>query len=337
MSRRDTGLVVFLLAASIATVAAARADTLAEVRSRGFLRCGVTESGPGFSYVDAAGERRGFEIDHCKTIAAAVFGALRIEYVLVTPQTAFTLLQSGGIDIFPAGATWSFLRDTSLGLDFAGVYFYDGQGFLVRRSSGAARVADLDGATLCVTQGTTLEQNLADYAEHRRQHYDVVTFASVDHALDAYLADRCDAVTMQRAALAARAAGFADRDAHVLLSEVISKEPQGPLVRQGDDRWRDIALWAFNVRIAAEELGINQANVEAMRRTSRNNEALRLLGVQGDFGQSLGLSNDWAYDVIRLVGNYADVWDRHLAPLGLTRSLNALWSDGGLMAPLPLR
>jgi len=313
------------------------ADTLDEVLMRGYLRCGITESGPGFSYVNAQGQRVGFEIDHCNTISAAVFGEIKIDFVHATPQTAFTLLQAGEIDIFPAGATWSYLRDTNLGLDFAGVYFYDGQGFMVRRETGVRTATQLADATICATQGTTLEQNLADFFEAHDMRYTIVTFSDVDKAMDAYRADRCDAVTMQRAALAARAARLPDRHAHVVLTDLISKEPQGALVRQGDDRWRDIAVWAFNARIAAEELGVNQANVAEIRANSKNNEVLRLLGVHGNFGRSLGLSDTWAYDIIRLVGNYKDVWDRHLAPLGIDRYLNALWSEGGLMAPLPFR
>lgn len=328
-----------LLAALTAVVvtSGATAATLDEVRARGFLRCGITESGIGFSYIDAAGQRAGFEIDHCKTIAAAVFGEIKLEYVLTTPQTAFTLLQSGGIDVLPAGATWSYRRDTTLGLDFAGIYFYDGQGFMVRKSAGVTEVEQLSGATLCVVQGTTLEQNLADYFDGHGLEYKLITFADADKALEAYQADRCDAVTMQRAALAARAAGMPDRDQHQILDEIISREPQGPLVRQNDAHWRDIVLWSFNVRVLAEALGISQANVEAMRKETGNREAQRLLGVYGHFGKALGLSDDWAYDIIRLVGNYEDVWNRNLAPIGLERGPNRLWEDGGLMFALPFR
>lgn len=326
-----------LLLAALLPVSMLNADTLEEVQKRGFLKCGITESGIGFSYVDASGERAGFEIDHCKTIAAAVFGELKVEYVLATPQTGFTLLQSGGIDVFPAGATWSYLRDTSLGLDYAGIYFYDGQGFLVRKDKEVDRVTDLAGATICVAQGTTLEQNLADYFESAGLPYELITFADTDKALEAYLADRCDALTMQRSALSARLAGLDERDRHHVLDETISNEPQGPLVRQNDSRWRDIVLWSLNIQVLAEARGINQANVEAMRRDSGNREVQRLLGVYGDFGSVLGLSNEWAYDVLRLVGSYADTWERNLSPIGLERGPNKLWKDGGLMFDLPFR
>ncbi|MFT5132371.1 MAG: general L-amino acid transport system substrate-binding protein [Gammaproteobacteria bacterium] len=333
MNKFSTRLLILIVFISNIT----NADTLEEVLQRGFLRCGVTDSGPGFSIVNDKGERAGFEIDHCKTIAAAVFGELKLEYVLVTPQTAFTLLQSGGIDIFPAGATLSFSRDTRMGLDFAGVYFYDGQGFMVRKDRNVEKVVDLQRATICITQGTTLEQNIADYFGSHDLEYKVVTFAGVEKAMQAYEQDRCDAMTMQRAALAARSAGMHNRGEHMILSEMISKEPQGALVRQDDPKWRDIAFWAFNARLAAEELGINQANVEQMRKNSSNAEVRRLLGVYGDYGLSLGLSNTWAYSIIRLVGNYDDIWKRNLSVVGLERGPNALWRDGGVMIALPFR
>jgi len=335
--RRLRLVLLFLSIAAVFQVSVLRADTLSEVKKRGFLKCGITESGVGFSYINASGERAGFEVDHCKTIAAAVFGEMKIEYVLATPQTGFTLLQSGGIDLFPAGATWSYLRDTSLGLDYAGIYFYDGQGFMVRKEKQVTHVKQLAGATICVAQGTTLEQNLADFFENVNLPYQLITFADTDKALEAYQADRCDALTMQRAALAARTAGMHDRDQHHVLDETISNEPQGPLVRQNDSQWRDIVWWSFNVRLLAEVHGINQSNVEAVRRESGNREVQRLLGVYGDFGSVLGLSNDWAYDIIKLVGSYQDVWERNLSPIGLDRGPNKLWRDGGLMFALPFR
>jgi len=335
VNRTGLWLVAVLLLAVAGS--AVRADTLDEVRARGFLKCGITESGVGFSYLDADGNRAGFEVDHCKTIAAAVFGELKVEYVLATPQTGFTLLQSGAIDLFPAGATWSYLRDTSLGLDYAGVYFYDGQGFMVRKDKNVSAMRDLGGATICVAQGTTLEQNLADYFESVGLEYQLITFTDTDKALEAYQADRCDALTMQRAALAARSAGMYDRSLHQILDETISSEPQGPLVRQNDSRWRDIVWWSFNARLLAELHGINQANVTQVRQESGNREVQRLLGVYGEFGAVMGLSNDWAYNIIRLVGSYEDVWERNLTPIGLERGPNRLWKDGGLMFALPFR
>jgi general L-amino acid transport system substrate-binding protein len=316
---------------------AAPAGTLEAVRARGFLRCAIVESSPGFSVINDRGERAGFDIDHCKTLAAAIFGEFKIEYVPVTPHTAFTLLQSGGVDVFPDGATWSFTRDVSLGLDYAGVYLFAGQTFLVRKDSGIRRVADLDGATICIAQGTTLEQNMADYFGARGLHYQALTFADIDTGLQAYHADRCDAFTNEGASTAGRIANWPDRDAHMIMEEVISKEPFGPMVRQDDPRWRDLVLWSFNALIAAEELGVNQANVEEQRKTSQVAEVQRLLGVNGAFGEKLGLSNDWAYDIIRLVGNYEDQWRRNFTPLGLSRGLNATWQNGGLHSALPFR
>ena len=318
-------------------VTATPADTLSDVIARGYLRCGIVEASPGYSSINDQGERVGFDIDHCKTIAAAIFGAFKVEYVPITPHTVFTLLQSGGIDIFPGGATWTFTRDTSLGLDYAGVYFYAGQSFVVRKDSQVTTIADLDGATICVAQGTTLELNLADYFDTHNLRYTPVTFSDIDKGLQAYHSDRCDAFTNERVSTAGRIYNWPDRDQHRILSEVISKEPMGPLVRQGDARWRDIALWAFNARVAAEELAVSQANVDEVRANSTNAEIQRLLGITGNFGETLGLSNEWAYFIIKLVGNYADLWERNFAPLGLDRGLNSNWKDGGLHIALPFR
>jgi general L-amino acid transport system substrate-binding protein len=326
-----------LLVAWVGPSATASADQLQEVLRRGFVRCGVTESGAGFSFVDVRGERAGFEIDNCKTIAAALFGAIRVEYVVVNPQTVFTMIQSGGIDIFTGGSTWSLRRDASQGVDFTGVYFHDGQGFMVRRAVKATRAADLDGATICVTQGTTLEQNLADYFQAHRMRYEAVTYASAEMAVQGYRAKRCDALSMQRAALAVRRSAMPDPNDHVLLPDTISNEPQAAMVRQGEPRWRDLAFWAFNVRIVAEELGVTRANVGELRTHASSLELKRLLGLQGDLGKALGVGNDWAYDIIRHVGNFAEVWQRNFAPIGLERGANALWQDGGVMRSLPMR
>jgi general L-amino acid transport system substrate-binding protein len=332
-SRPRAALIVALAGASVT----ASADQLQDVLRRGFVRCGVTESGAGFSFVDVRGERAGFEIDNCKTISAALFGEIRVEYVVVNPQTVFTMIQSGGIDIFTGGSTWSLRRDASQGVDFTGVYFHDGQGFMVRRSAKVARAAELDGATICVTQGTTLEQNLADYFQANGMRYEAITYASAEMAVQGYRARRCDALSMQRAALAVRRSAMPDPAEHVLLPDTISNEPQAAMVRQGEPRWRDLAFWAFDVRIAAEELGVTQANVEALRKHANSLELKRLLGLQGDLGKALGVSNDWACDIIRQVGNYAEIWQRNFAPIGLERGPNALWKDGGLMRSLPLR
>ena len=315
-----------------------RADTLSDVLERGLLRCAVIEASPGFSSIDAGGRRYGFDIDNCRTVAAAVLGdADAIEYIPINPNTAFTTLQSGGVDVFPGGATWTFLRDTALGLDYTGAYLYAGQGFVVRHASGVSRIAQLDGATVCVAQGTTNEQNLADYFRARRMKYSIVTFADVERGLNAYLADRCDAFTTEVFSLAGRIVALRNPGEHHILGEVISKEPFSGLVRQGDPRWRDIVFWAFNSRVAAEEFGITMANVEEVLATTEDAQIRRFLGAEGGFGAKLGLRNDWAYQIVAQVGNYGEVFGRHFEPLGLQRGLNALWSDGGLMIAMPYR
>lgn len=336
LSGKLAGAIAGLILATLVP-AGARADTLDTVRERGFLRCGITEANPGFSSIASDGERAGFDIDQCRTAAVAVFGTAKVEYVPLTAATAFVSLQSGVVDLFAGGATWTYTRDTSMGLDFTYVYYIGGQGFLTRRELGAETIAALDGATICVHQGTTTEQNLADYFLDHGLSYTVLNFSDFNQALLAYRMGRCDAITENRAGLAIRAASFTDRDEHLVLAEQISKEPQAAMVRHGDDRWRDILFWAFNARIAAEELGINQTNVERERRESGNLEVQRLLGVVDNFGEKLGLENDWAYQIILQVGNYADMWERHFAPFGLERGINSLWSDGGAMYAIPFR
>ncbi|MXW21156.1 MAG: amino acid ABC transporter substrate-binding protein [Gammaproteobacteria bacterium] len=334
--RLGRGMALCALAVLSAGIAAA--DTLSDVLERGKLRCAVIEASPGFSSIDANGRRYGFDIDNCKTVAAAVLGdADAIEYVPINPNTAFTTLQSGGVDVFPGGATWTFLRDTSLGLDYTGTYLYAGQGFVVRRASGVSSIPDLEGATICVAQGTTNEQNLADYFRARRMKYSIVTFADVERGLNAYLADRCDAFTTEVFSLAGRIVALRNPEEHRILGDVISKEPFSGLVRQGDPRWRDIVFWAFNSRVAAEEFGLTMSNVEEMRATTEDAEIRRFLGVEGGFGRQLGLRDDWAYQIVAQVGNYGEVFARHFEPLGLERGLNALWRDGGLMIAMPYR
>ena len=311
--------------------------TLEEVLERGHVRCGIQERSPGFSTVNARGEREGITIDQCKIISAAVFGRISTKYIPVTPQTAFVSLQARHLDIITAGATWTFVRDVSLGLDYTGVFLYNGQGFMVRKESGVDAVAGLAGATICVAQGTTAEQNLADYFDGHHMNYEALTFSSVEAALRAHETDRCDAMTTERLSLAGHMRVLNHPEDHQILAEMISMEPTAALVRQGDDRWRDIAVWSFNVTLAAEELGITQSNVDAMLAGSDSAEVRRLLGLEGDFGKALGVGNDWAYKIIKLVGNYQDIWNRHFTPFGLQRGMNALWTDGGLHSALPFR
>jgi general L-amino acid transport system substrate-binding protein len=328
---------VLSLLACLALAGAAHADTLGQVLQRGYLRCAIVDGVPGLSVLRQDGGRVGFMADNCKAIAAALFGENRIEYVAISPATGLTLLQSGGVDVFPGGSTWTFTRDISLGLDFTGVYLYTGQAFVVRRSRHLQHVGDLDGATICVMQGTTSEQNVADYFRVHGLRYFVLSFGDIERAFDAYLNDRCDAFSTEQISLASRLSVLPDPGAHVVLPELISKEPYAGMVRQGDPKWRDIVWWIFNARVAAEELGITSANVETMRATSRNPEVRRLLGVEGAFGEKMGLPNDWAYQVIKSGGNQRELWERHFAPFGVDRALNRLWSDGGLMMAMPFR
>ena len=332
---RLPGTIALLLLA--AAPLAAAADTLGEVRQRGHLRCGITEANPGFSTITDQGERVGLDIDQCKTVAIAVFGKPQVEFVPLTPTTAFLSLQSGVVDMFAGGATWTYVRDTSLGLDYTYVYFIGGQGFLTRREFGATKIADLDGATICIQQGTTSEQNLADYFSENGLRYTALNFTDYKQALLAYWMGRCDAITEDRIGLAFRLNASTEKEKHVLLADQISKEPQAAIVRQGDARWRDILFWSFNVRIAAEELGINMANVEQARASSSSIEVQRLLGVVDNFGAKLDLTNDWAFNIIQQVGNYQDMWERHFTPYNLERGINNLWTNGGAMYAVPFR
>jgi general L-amino acid transport system substrate-binding protein len=321
-------------------VGGAKADTLADVRQRGLLKCGVSDRAPGFSLVDDKGKRQGFEIDYCDALAAAIFGAPKVEYVPLLPRDAFATLKNGGVDIFADRAAWTFLRDTTVGLSYAAIYFYEGQGFMVKKSLGVKSAKELQGASFCTTQGTTYELNLADWARTQNIEYKVLTFADFDEALRAYESGRCDVWTADVGNLATRGIALRDRGEHMILPEIISREPLGPMIREGDERWRKIAFWVENARIAAEEFGITSANVDEMKASSKNPEIQRLLGVNGEFGVKLGLSNDWAADAIKAAGNYAQSWERNLGPatpLNLPRGQSALVKNGGLLYPLPFR
>lgn len=315
----------------------ARADTLDDVLARGFVRCGINEDAPGFSSRDDVGERIGFLVDLCRTVSAAVFGRMSIEYLPVTPQTSFISLQTGRIDMLAAGANWTFVRDVTLGLDFAGIILFHSQGFLVRKSSGIRSVADLDTATICVTQGTTMEQNLADWFDARHMRYNVVTFARIELAAQAYDAGRCDAVTTEQIPLFGHLSNLNDPGEHTVLAEVISTEPTGVVVRQNETRWHQVVRWSLNVLLLAEELCITQANVDVLAANATDRDVRLLLGLDGELGAQLGLPDSWAHDVIRLVGNYNDSWQRNFARWHLPRGINALRRDGGLLTAVPLR
>jgi general L-amino acid transport system substrate-binding protein len=317
------------------------AGTLDDVKARGVLRCGVAPAAPGFAAKDAQGTMRGFDIDLCRAIAAAIFGdASKYEVTPLGLRDAFTTLATNGVDVLTHRFTWTFNRDNGTGLEFVGTMFYDGQGFYVRKSSGAKSIKDLDGATICVAQGSTSELNIADYFRAHKLQYKIATFADLDEARNAYDAGRCDAWSNDRGGLAARGLGLKERNANMLLPETISKEPIGPMVRMGDGGWTHLVRWTMAAVIAAEELGVSSANVDEMRASSTSPEIKRLLGVGDDLGQKLGLKPDWSYQIIKQVGNYSEIYEHNMGEstaLGLPRGLNSLWRDGGLIFSPPFR
>ncbi len=318
----------------------AKAGTLDDVKSRGVLRCVVSTGVPGFAYPDASGAWKGFDIDFCRATAAAVLGdASKIKAVTATGKTRFTKLNAGEGDVLWRNTTITFSRDVGVKLRFHGVNYYDGQGFLVKKALGVKSAKELDGASVCIQTGTTTELNLADYFHANGMKYEAVTIETNDEARQNYTSGRCDVYTTDASGLAATRSTFSDPQNHIVLPEIISKEPLGPATRQGDDQWSDIVTWVLNATITAEEKGITQANVDKMK-SSKDPEVLRLLGVEGSQGKELGLSNDWAYNIIKSVGNYGEIFERNIGvntPIGLPRGLNALWTKGGLQYSPPFR
>lgn len=328
--------------AALAVVATgASASTLEEVRSKGYVQCGVHTGLIGFAAPNDEGEFEGFDVDVCRAVAAAIFGdGNAVQYTPTNATERFTALQSGEIDMLSRNTTWTLSRDTSLGFNFAGVNYYDGQGFMINSANleGINSALQLSGAAICVQTGTTTELNLADYFRANNMEYNPVVFQGFDETNAAYEAGRCDAYTTDQSGLIALRLTLANPDDHVVLPEIISKEPLGPAVRQGDDEWFNIVRWTLMAMIQAEESGITQDNLEEMM-NSDNPEIRRILGQEADssIGAGLGLDNEWVVNIVREVGNYGEVFDRHLAPIGVPRGLNALWTDGGLMYAMPLR
>ena len=318
----------------------ATAGTLDDVKSRGVLRCVVSTGIPGFAYPDASGVWKGFDIDFCRATAAAVLGdASKIKAVTATGKTRFTKLNAGEGDVLWRNTTITFSRDVGVKLRFHGVNYYDGQGFMVKKALGVKSAKELNGASICIQTGTTTELNLADYFHANGMKYEAVTIETNDEARQNYTSGRCDVYTTDASGLAATRSTFSDPENHIVLPEIISKEPLGPATRQGDDQWSDIVTWVLNATITAEEKGITQANVDKMK-SSKDPEVLRLLGVEGSQGKELGLSNDWAYNIIKSVGNYGEIFERNIGvntPIGLPRGLNALWTKGGLQYSPPFR
>jgi general L-amino acid transport system substrate-binding protein len=314
-------------------------NTLEAIRGRGTLVCGVNTGLAGFAQPDSQGVWRGFDADYCRAYAAAIFGdASKVRFVPTTAQNRFTALQSGEVDVLARNTTWTLSRDTSLGFDFTGTNFYDGQGFMVKASSGVKSAKELDGATICVQPGTTTEQNLADWARASRIRFTPVVIERLEELVGAFVAGRCDAYTTDASGLAATRSAQPKPDDYTILPELISKEPLAPLVRQGDPRFADIVRWTHYLLLSAEEFGITAANVQQVAQNDARPEVQRMLGRNGELGKMLGLDNAWGVNVIKAVGNYAEVFDRSLKPIGLQRGRNALWTEeGGLQYSPPFR
>ncbi len=328
-------------AAAMATVATgASAATLDDIKAKGFVQCGVSQGLAGFSNPDSAGAWTGLDVDLCRGVAAAIFGTGdKVKFTPLSAKERFTALQSGEIDILSRNTTWTMSRDTQLGLNFAGVNYYDGQGFMVRKSLGVASALELSGASVCTNTGTTTELNVSDYFRANKLEYEIVAFEKADEVVAAYGAGRCDVYTTDASGLAAQRLKLANPADHMVLPEIISKEPLGPVVRQGDDQFFNIVKWTHNAMLNAEEMGITKANVGEMMKS--DNPAIgRLLGTAGSFGEKLGLGNDWAANIIKAVGNYGEAFDRNVGPdtqLKISRGVNALWSKGGLQYAPPIR
>ena len=333
-------LFAFAGLAGIAAVTSANAGTLEDVRARGHLNCVVNTGLTGFASPDDAGNWTGFDVEFCRAVAAAVLGdASKVEFVTATGKTRFTKLAAGEGEILSRNTTWTFSRDVDLAQTFIGVNYYDGQAFMVPAELGVGSATELDGASVCIQTGTTTELNLAEYFSSNGMSYEPVPIETNAEARESYLAGRCDVYTTDGSGLAATRATFDNPDAHVILPEVVSKEPLGPVVREGDDNWADIVSWTLKAMMAGEELGITSANAAQLASSVNDNpEINRLLGIDPLQGaEQAGLSSDWALNIFTQVGNYAESFERNLAPLGLSRGLNALARDGGLHYIPPIK
>ncbi len=334
---------VFLGALTVAGMAAglASAGTLDDVKAKGFLQCGVSTGLVGFAAPDANGNWEGFDVAVCRAVAAAVLGDPQaVKFTPTTGKTRFTALASGEVDMLARNTTWTFSRDVDLKFEFVGINYYDGQGFMVPKSLGVSSAKELDGATVCIQTGTTTELNLADFFRSNKMSYEPVPIETNAEARQQFLAGACDVYTTDRSGLAATRATFENPDDYVILPEVVSKEPLGPLVRHGDQQWGDIVRWTLNALISAEELGITSANIDELKKGTNNPEINRILGTEGNLGAMFGLDKDWAYRAIKAVGNYGEIFERYIGEkttIGLARGLNAQWKDGGLLYSPPFR
>lgn len=333
--------ILFAVAGLLALgVGATQAGTLEDVKARGALNCGVTQGLPGFSSPDDKGNWTGIDVDFCRAIASAIFNdPTKVRFSPLSAKDRFTALQSGAIDVLSRNTTWTMSRDTSLGFSFAGVMYYDGQGFMVRKSLGIKSVKDLSGASICVQTGTTNELNVGDYFRAHNMKYEIIAFSTIDETVKAYDSGRCDAFTSDQSQVYAVRLKLTNAADHVVLPEVISKEPLGPLVRQGDDPWFNLVRWTYFALLNLEELGVTSKNADQMV-NSQNPEVRRLLGTEGKYGEGISLTPDWALRIAKNVGNYGELFERNLGPstpLGITRGLNNLWNNGGVQYGMPVR
>src|SRR6478735_6092082 len=327
------------LAAGLSTQMAS-AQTLKTVKDRGMLSCGVSQGLPGFSSPDDKGNWTGLDVDICRALSVVIFNdPSKIKFVPTSAKDRFTALQSGEIDVLSRNTTWTISRDTSLGANFTGVTYYDGQGFMVKKSLKVNSALELNSASVCVQTGTTTEQNLADYFKANNMKYEVIAFGTNDETVKAYEAGRCDVFTTDQSGLYANRLKLANPNDHMVLPEIISKEPLGPMVRHGDDQWFDIVKWTLFALVTTEELGVTSKNVDEKAKLE-SPELKRVLGSDGNFGEQLGLTKDWVVRIVKSVGNYGEVFDRNVgagSPLGINRGLNNLWNKGGLQYAPPIR
>ena len=338
--KRIVTLLSLVTAAAIVFAQTASAQTLKSVKDRGILNCGANGTLAGFGLPDAQGKWAGLDVDVCRAIAAAIFNdASKVKFVPLSAKDRFTALQSGEVDVLIRNTTWTSSRDSSLGLSFTGVDYYDGQGFMVRKALKVNSALELNGASVCVQQGTTTELNLADFFRAHNMQLKSVTFATANEAVKSYDAGRCDAYTTDASGLYSERLRLANSNDHIILPEIISKEPLGPAVRQGDDQWFTVVKWVFFAMLNAEELGITSKNVDDMMK-STNPDVKRFVGTEGNYGEQIGLTKDWAVRIIKLVGNYGEVFEANVgqgSPLKIDRGLNKLWSKGGIQYAPPIR
>ncbi len=330
-----------ILVLSLALVAqGAGAQTLNAVKDRGVLLCGSNGTLAGFGLPDANGKWTGLDVDFCRAVAAAIFNdAEKVKFVPLSTKDRFTALQSGEVDLLARDTTWTISRDSSLGFNFVGVDYYDGQGFMVRKTLNVNSALELQGASICMQQGTTTELNASDFFRAHNMRFKPVTFATANEAVKAYDVGRCDAYTTDASSLYSERLRLANPDDHIMLPEIISKEPLGPAVRQGDDQWFDIVKWTLFAMVDAEELNITSKNIDAMK-ASTSPDVRRFVGAEGNYGEQLGLTKDWAASIVRLVGNYGEVFERNVgsgSPLKISRGLNRLWNQGGIQYAPPIR